>query len=144
VEASPRLDRSADDDELGAALGGDARDLLTEAPGARTDDLLPHSDPVRAGNRGRTFEPSFQARERAVHVGIERQLAIDHQRRDKDDARAAIGREPAGEIERVLRLVLVEQRHDDAPVGDRAAPTREAPCAEMERPEVGQLHLMSW
>ena len=33
VEAAPRLDRRADDDELGAALGRDPRDLLAELPG---------------------------------------------------------------------------------------------------------------
>ena len=90
------------------------------------------------------FEPLLQARERAVDVRVERQLALDDQRPDEDDPHASVGGEPAGEVESVLCLLLVEQRHDDAPVGDRAAPACETPRAKVERPDVGQLHRISW
>ncbi len=140
MEAAPRLDRRADHDEFCAALCRDARDLLAEASGACADDLPPHRHAVRARDRGCAFEPLLQARERAVHVGVDRQLAVDNQRPDEDDARAPVGGEPTGEVEGVLRLLLVEQRHDDAPVGDRAAPAREVLRAKVERPDVGQLH----
>ena len=36
---------------------------------------------------------------------VERQLPLDHERRDEDDPGTAVGSEPAGEIERVLRLL---------------------------------------
>src|SRR6185437_9345045 len=39
AEAAARLDRRADDDELGPALRGDACDVLAEPAGARADDL---------------------------------------------------------------------------------------------------------
>jgi hypothetical protein len=53
VEAAPRLDRRADDHELGAALGRNARDLLAEAAGPRPDDLPLDADAVGAGDRFR-------------------------------------------------------------------------------------------
>ena len=144
MEAAPRLDRSADDDEFRTALRGDACDLLAEASGTRADDLAPHRDAVGARDRSRTLELLLQARERPVHVGVERQLALDNQRPDEDDARAPVGGEPAGEIERVLRLVLVEQRHDDAPVGDRARPPREMLRAVVQQTDIRKPHFRSW
>jgi hypothetical protein len=144
AEASPRLDRRPHHDELGAALGRDARDLLAEAAGARADDLLPDADAVRARDRGCGFEPFLQAGDRVVHVGLERQLVLDDERRDEDDPGTAVGREAAGEVERVLGLLLVEQRHDDAAVRDRARPARKTPRTAGQHSDVGQLHLSSW
>ena len=51
---------------------------------------------------------------------VERQLLVDEQRRDEDDARATVGGEPAREVERVLGLRPAEQRHDDAAVATDA------------------------
>jgi hypothetical protein len=79
-----------------------------------------------------------------VHVRVERELLLDDERRDEDDPGAAVGREPAGEVERVLGLLLVEQRHDDAAVGDRAGPAREAPRAAGQHSDVGELHRNRW
>ena len=87
---------------------------------------------------------SLRLGERPVHVRVQRQLALDHERRNEDDAGASVGGETAGEIERVLGLLPVEQRHDDAPVGDRARPAREASGAMVEEAYVGDLHRSSW
>jgi hypothetical protein len=144
VEAAPRIDRRADDDELRAVFGRDARDLLAETSGPRADDLLPHPDAIRARHRGCALDPRLQAGEPAVHMSVDRQLLLDHERGNEDDAGAAIGREPAGEVERVLGLFLVEQRHDDAAVGDRARPARETPRAAVQHSDVGELHRSSW
>ena len=144
METAPRLDRRADDDEFGTALRRDTRDLLAETSGTRADDLAPHRDAVGARDRGRTLESLLQARERAVHVRVDRQLTVDDQRADEDDARATVGGEPTGEIEGVLRLVLVEQRHDDAPVGDRARPPREMLRAVVQQTDVRKPHFRSW
>jgi hypothetical protein len=57
LEAAPRLDRRADDDELGAALVRHARDLLTEQAGTRADDLAAHADAVRRRDSSSRFEP---------------------------------------------------------------------------------------
>jgi hypothetical protein len=143
VEAAPRLDRSADDDQLSAPLGGDSRDLLAEAPGTSTDDLAAHGDAVRARNRRCRLEPLSQTDELSVEVRVQRQLALEDGRSDEDDARSAIGGEPAREVEGMLRLFAVEQRHDDAAVSDRAGPAREASRPAMKEPDVGQLHRMS-
>jgi hypothetical protein len=77
-------------------------------------------------------------------VRVERQLPLDHERGHEDDAGAAIGREPAGEIECVFRLLAIEQRHDDGPVADRACPAREAPRAAVQQSDVREPHRMSW
>jgi hypothetical protein len=60
LEAAPRLDRGADDDELGAALVRDARNRIAEQTVARPDDLAPHAYPVRSCDRGRRIEPVSQ------------------------------------------------------------------------------------
>ncbi len=144
MEAPPRLDRRADDDELGPALGGDARNFFAEAPGTRAHDLPPDADAVRGRHRGRAVEPLLQARERAVHVGVQRQLALDDERPDEDDAGAAVCSEAAGEIERMLGLLLVEQRYHDAAIGDRARPTRETPRSAVQELQVREPHRNNW
>jgi hypothetical protein len=75
---------------------------------------------------------------------VERQLALDDERRHEHDAGAAIGGEPAGEIERVLGLLPLEQWDDDAAVGDRAGPACDTPRPATQHPDVRPLHRMSW
>ena len=82
--------------------------------------------------------------ELSVEVCVDRQLALDHGRRDEDDPRAAVGREAAREIESMLGLLPVEQRHDDAAIRDRARPAREATRPPTEEPEIRDPHRMSW
>ena len=77
MEAAPRLDRRADDHELGAALGRDAGDLLAEAAGPGADDLVPDGDAVRARDRARGLDPLLQAHELPVEVRVDRQLALE-------------------------------------------------------------------
>ena len=143
LEAAPRLDRSADDDELGAALVRHARDLLAEQTGARADDLAPHADAVRRRDRRGRVEPVAQRAQLCVEACVERQLPLDEERRDEHDPRAALRGEPAREIERVLRLLPLEQRHDDRPIADRARPARKPPCAAMQEANVGESHRTS-
>jgi hypothetical protein len=144
VEAASRLDGRPDDDELRPALGGDARDLLGQAARPRPDDFSLDADSVGAGDRFRRLEPLLEGGEVALHVRVERQLPLDDERSHEDDAGTAIRREPAGEIERVLCLVAIEQRHDDGPVPDRACPASEAPGAAAQHSDVRELHRMSW
>jgi hypothetical protein len=144
MEAAPRLDRSADDDELGPALGGNTPDLLAEAPRPRAHDLVPHPDAVGGRHRGRDLEPLLQAHELPVEVRVDRQLALEHRRRDEDDPRSSVGGEPAGEVERVLRLLPVEQRNDDRAVPDGARPASKAPGAVVDQVDVRQPHRRSW
>jgi hypothetical protein len=143
MEAAPRLDRRADDDELRAAFRRDARDLLAQVPGARADDFPPNADAVCACHRSRRLEPLFEAHELPVEVRVDRQLTLQDGWRDENDSRAAVGREPAGEVEGVLRLLPVEQRHHDAPVGDRTRPARKPPRAKVEDAYVWELHFRS-
>jgi hypothetical protein len=144
TEAAPRGHGRADDDELGPMLGGDACDLLAEASGPRSHELSPDADAIRRCDRGRGLEPLLQLGEPAVHVRVERQLALDDERCDEQHTRAAIGREAAREIESMLGLLPVEQRHDDAAIRDRARPASEAPRPPTEDPEIQNLHRMSW
>ena len=133
VEAAPRFDRRADDHELRAPLGGDARDLVPEAAGPRAHDFPPHRDAVRVRHGGGRLEALLEACKLAVEVRIDRQFALEDSRRDQDDACAAVGGEPAREVERVLRLLPVEQGYHDGAVGDRARPAREAARAVVEQ-----------
>ena len=144
MEAATRLDRRAHDDELRAALLRDTRDVLAQAPRPRANDLPPDRDAVGARHRGCGLEPLLQAGDRAVHVCVQRQLALDDERRDEHDPGAAIGSEPAGKVERVLGLLPVEERDDDAPVRDRAGPAREAPRPAPEERDAGAPHRMKW
>ncbi len=147
LEAASRLDRRADDDELRAALVRHARDLLAEEPRARPDDLAPRADAVRRRDRRGGVEPVTQRAQLSVEARVERQLALDEERRDEDDARAAVGGEPAPEVERVLGLLPLEQRHDDRPVTDRVGAAREPPRAAVEaapvRDEAAESHRTS-
>ncbi len=70
MEAPTGVDRRADDDELGSALGRDAGDLVAEAPRTRPDDHPPHADSVRARHGGGGLEPLLQRRELAVEVRV--------------------------------------------------------------------------
>jgi len=144
VEAASRFDGSPYDDELRPALGGDPRDLLADAAGARADDLPAYVDAVGGRDCGRSLETLLEARALSVEMRVERQLALEDGRGDQHDPGAAVCCEPAGDVERVLGLLPVEQRHDDAAVGDRARPTREAARAPVQQPEVWQPHRISW
>jgi len=143
-KASARLDRRSDDDQLGAAFRGHARDFFAEASRPRPDDLPAHRDAVGGGEGGRRLEPLLQLDEGAVEVGVQRQLALQDGRRDEHDARAAVGRQPARENERVLGFLLIEQRDDDGAVGDRLGPQCEAPGAPPQLHDVWPSHLRSW
>ncbi len=125
-------------------LGCDAPDVVTEAPRPRADDLQPDADAVRAGDRSRLLEPFLEAHELPVEVCVDRQLTLEDGRRDEDDPRAAICGEAAREVEGMLGLLAVEQRHDDAAIRDRARPTLEATCPPTEDPEIRHPHRMSW
>jgi hypothetical protein len=144
VKAAPGLDRRAHHDELGATLGSDARDLLPETSGPRANDLPPHRDPVGSRHRGRGLEPLLQALELSVEVCVDRQLALEHGRRDEDDPGAAVGSEPTGEIQCMLGLLPVEQRDDEGAIADRARPAREAARPTVEQVHVREPHRMSW
>jgi hypothetical protein len=141
VETATRLHRRADDDELRTALRGGAGNFLAETPRTRADDFAPHGDAVRARHRLRPLESLLQPGELSVEMSVQRQLALDDEGRDEDDLGTPVGREPASQVERVLGLLPVEQRQDDAPVRDRLGPKRDTP---VERPDVRKLHRMSW
>lgn len=142
-EAASRLDRGADDDELGAALVRDARDLFTEQSGAHADDLAPHADAVRPRDRRGRTEPVAQSAQLVVEACVERQLALDEQRSDEHDPRMAVRGEPARELERVFRLLLFEQRHDDRAIAERARAAREPVGTAPEAVEIEASHRTS-
>ena len=144
VETAPRLDRRADDHELSTSLGSNAGHFLPEAPRARADDLAAHPDAVGAGHCGCGLESLSNVHELPVEVCVERQLALQYGRSDKDDSGAAVGCEPAGEVDRVLRLCVVEQGDDDRAVRDRTRPAREATRATVQDVYVRESHRISW
>ena len=144
MEPPAGFHRRADDDELGSPLRSDAGDLVPEASRTGAHDHPTHADSIRARHGGRGLESLLERGE--LEVRVQRQLAVDDERRDEHDPRAAVGREPAGEVERVLRLVPLEQRDDDAAVGDRLGPQHESaqPAPKCPYVRTPQRHRSSW
>jgi len=116
AESSPRLDRRADDDQLRAVLARHVRELIPERAVARADDPPVSLDAVRLRDGGRLRQRLAQRFDFGIEVGVERELLGNDERRDEHDVGAAIGREAAGEVERVLGLGATEERDDDAAV----------------------------
>jgi hypothetical protein len=127
VEATAGLDGSADDHELRAVVVGHLGELDAEGALAGTHDLPPHSDAVGLRDRCRVTELLLQLVELASEVRVQRELLIDDEGRDEDDARTAVRREAAGEVESVLGLCAAEERNDDVPVAHGCRSARETP-----------------
>jgi hypothetical protein len=111
-------------------------------PGADQPPPGPHA--VRLGDRVGTVEPLAERLDLRIEMRVERQLAGDEQGRDEDDARPPVRGETAGEVERVHRLLLPEQWHDNAAVADRHRPPRKPPQPPLQRTDIGPLHSRIW
>ena len=145
MEATPGLDGSADDHELRAVVVGHLGELDAESALARTHDLPAHGDAVGLRDRRRVIELVLQLVDLASEVRVQRELLIDDEGRDEDDARTAVRCEAAGEIESMLRLGPAEERNNDVPVADGRRSPREPPEAPAGDPETcGQLHRRIW
>jgi hypothetical protein len=118
----------------------DLRELVAQRAAASPDDPPLRAHAVGLGDGGRVCERRTQAFRLGLEVRVERQLLRHEERRDEDDARAAVGREPAGEVERMLRLAAAEERDHDAPVADRGSPPGEAAGPAAESADVRALH----
>ena len=120
------------------------RKLAAEGALARADDVPAGTDAVRLREGRRLVERRAELPQLLVEVRVEGELLRDDERRDENDARAAVRGEAAGEVERMLRLRPAEERDDDVPVadGDRAA--GEASCAPSDRREIRAAHQSSW
>jgi len=94
-------------------LVDDVGEVVPERTFARADDQPANADAVRVGDRRRAVERRLQCSDLVVQVRVERELLGHDERGDEDDERAAVGGEPAREVERVLGLVPAEQRHHD-------------------------------
>jgi len=144
VEPAAGLDRGADDDELRPVVAGDLGDVGPDLAVAGTDDAARHGEPVRVRDRRGPVEVGTKVGDLPVEAGVERQLLRHDEGSDEDDPRAAVGREPAGEVERVLRLGAAEQGDDDAVVSDRRRPPRCAMDAMPEGAKVRAPHRITW
>jgi hypothetical protein len=80
----------------------------------------------------------------AVEVRVERKLLRYDEGRDEHDACSAVGRETAGEIERVLGLRTAEERDDDAAVADRCSAPGEPARLPAECAQIRPAHHRSW
>ena len=104
---------------------GDLGDLLPKPAFTRPHDHAPHAHAVRVCDCRRLVEVAAQLRQ--IEVGVDRQFLLDEERRDEDDAGAAIRREAAREVEGVLRFGETEERDDDVAVAKRDRSPRESP-----------------
>jgi len=121
-------------------LGRDLGELMPERALSRADHLSMGRNAVRLGDGGCVRERRAECLELAVEMRVERKLLRDDQRRDEYDVRQAVGRQAAGEIERMLRLGAPEERHDDAAVPDRGRAAGEAAGPSADTADVRPLH----
>ena len=117
-------------------VAGHLGELLAKRAGAGADHSPPRPHAVRLGDRVGAVEPLAERLGLRIEMGVERQLAGDEQGRDKHDAGPPVRRETAGEVERVHRLLVPEQRHHDVAVADRRRPPREPPQPPPQRTDV--------
>jgi len=144
VEAAPRLDGRAQHDELRAVVPRHLGELPPEGALACADDAPRGGHAVRLGDRRGVRECAAEVFRFGVEVRVQRKLLGDDERRDEHDPRAAVRREAAGEIERMLGLGAAEERHDDAAVPDRRRAPGEAVRLPAERAEVRLAHHRIW
>lgn len=113
AEASLRLDGGSDNDEGGANVFGGRGDGASQLAGPSAHDLPVRADAVTLGKRPLAAELDTEHLLLAMEMGIERQLPLDEERREQENARATIGGEPARQVQRVPGVLLVEQRDDN-------------------------------
>jgi hypothetical protein len=118
----------------------DLRELPPECAVARADYLPMRRDAVRLGDGSRVCERRAECLELEVEVRVEWKLLRDDEWRDEHDVRTAVGREAAGEVERMLRLGAAEERHDDAAIADRGRAPGDAARPPAETTDVRPLH----
>ncbi len=102
-----RIDRRSDDDQRRAYILGNLGETAPQLTVPRAHEPV-RADPIAFDERALTVELRPKRRLLVVELRIERKLGLDEQRRDEEDARASIGRELAGEVERVTGLLGVE------------------------------------
>jgi len=113
-------------------------ELASERSVTCADDDAPCGDAVGRGDGVGVVERQSQLAQ--IEVRVERQLLRHHQRGDEQDARAAVGSEPAGEVEGVLGLGSPEQRHHDRAIADSDRAPRKAPRPPPERTDARAAH----
>jgi len=116
AEAPLRLDGGSDHDEGGAYVFSGVGNGASKLAGPGAHDLPVRADPVTLGKRPIAAELDTEGGFFTVEVSIERQLPVDEERRQQEDASPTIGGEPAGQVQRMPGVLLVEQRNDDHPV----------------------------
>ena len=118
----------------------DLRELPPECAAAGADNLPVCRDAVRLGDCGRVRERSAECLELEVEMRVERELLRDDEWRHEHDVSTAVGRQAAGEVERMLGLAAAEERDDDAAVADRGRAPGQAARPPAESADVRPLH----
>jgi len=119
-------------------------ELPPEGALAGADDAPRRRHAVRLGDRRRVRKRAAESFRLGIEVRVQRELLGNDERGDEHDPRAAVRREAAGEIERVLGLGAAEKRHDDAPIPDGRRAPGEAMRLPAERAEVRLPHHRIW
>ena len=78
-----------------------------------------HVDAVESPSVRASSSSSFASCLGLRHRRVERQVERHLDDGDRDDARAPLGREAAGDVERLLRLAAGRERHEDVAVLER-------------------------
>jgi hypothetical protein len=112
-EAAPRLDRRSDDDQHSLHVFGRCCQTWPELPVSSPDDASVRWNPIALRHRLLACKLRPKRGLLLIEMRVERQLELDEERCDQEHARAAVGRQPAGNVERVPRRLLLEQRDND-------------------------------
>ena len=123
----PHPARAGHDDDLGVAADRLVDDRAADVPGAR--DAADHGDAVRVPDCPRLVELLVRLANVVRQLRVEGQIERHLDRRERDDRRAPLRREPAGEVHRLVGCVAGRDRDEDAaelesggePVLDRCA-----------------------
>ena len=134
AEAPLRLDGGSEHDERGAYVLGGIGDGASELARPGAHDLSMRADPVALGERPLAAQLDTQCAFLTVEVSIEGQLPVDEERRQQEDARPTVGGKPAGEVQCMAGVLLVEQRNDDhaVPAGEAASRSAETTMTQLE------------
>ena len=134
AETPLRLDAGPDHDERGVCALGGVGDGASKLAGTRSHDLSVRADPIALGQCPLAAELDPEHLLLGLEVRIEGQLPVDEERRQQEDVRAPIGGKPAGQVQRMPGVLLVEQRDDDHPgsTGEAASGSAQATVTPTE------------
>ncbi len=115
-KAALRIDGGPDNDQRGAYVVGSFGNGAAELTVSSAHDTSVRADSVALRNSALACEFGTEYGLFILKVSVERQLQLDEERREHENARATLRCEPAGQIECVTCVLGLEHRNNDHPI----------------------------